>query len=330
MKKSINVKNLNNNMVGLNFNPDSCIFITSQAVNANQFNPSVPDTGNLTTHNLLFDTDSQTLIWVDTKTNLIVQEVGTGTNGWVCDDFVTNAANAPGQSIVFATSVANGGNVASTPTNLDALDVNGTVNKSRYGLQTMSIPASGAISRSHMQSPTNTRFQIQPTTVVGFGADIAFNGGQIDFANDPVYQHVGFLNAGATSPNQGAYIRPPYVGETDFYKYCLTYFDSGTSTPVRLTFDSPVPYDPTNNRFLSFFILVDAPNDSITYTIKENGNTHKFTINDVQATYPDMWSGSIINMMYVGVSRVSLPAVSAVRSIVVDKVYRYIKPNYNY
>ena len=316
-------------MVGLNFNPDSCIFITSQAVNANQFNPSVPDTGNLTTHNLLFDTDSQTLIWVDTKTNLIVQEVGTGTNGWVCDDLVTALPNTPGQSIVFATSVASGGSQATTPTNLNVPDVNGIVNKSRYGLQTTSI-STAANARSNMSTNVNTRFQIQPTTVVGFGADVAFNGGQIDFPNDPVYMTVGFANAGTTAPTQGAYIRPPYVGETNFYKYCLTYFDSGTSTPVRLTFDSPVAYDPTNFRFLSVFILVDAPNDSITYTIKENGNTHKYTINDVLATYPDMWSGSIINTMIISAARIGAPILGIARSIVTDKVYRYIKPNYNY
>lgn len=61
-------------MIGVPFNPDTCIFLSSQALNSNQFNPSVPDAGNITTHNLLFDTVNNSLIWVDTKTNLIVQE----------------------------------------------------------------------------------------------------------------------------------------------------------------------------------------------------------------------------------------------------------------
>ena len=61
-------------MIGIPFNPNNCIFITSQALNANQFDPNVPDTGNLTTHNLLFDTVNNSLIWVNTKTNIIVQE----------------------------------------------------------------------------------------------------------------------------------------------------------------------------------------------------------------------------------------------------------------
>lgn len=254
---------------------------------------------------------------------------GVITDGWQQDDLVTNAPNTPGESIIFATSVASGGSVAASPTNLNVQDVNGVVLKSRYGLETLSITAA-ASARSNMQTPTTTRFPVQSSTVIGFGADLAFNGGQIDFTNDPVYQHVGFLNSGATAPTQGVYIRPPYVGETSFYKYCLTYFNSGTGLPVRLAFDSPVAYDSANNRFLNVFVLIDSPNDSVTYTIKENGNTHSFTINNVLATYPDMWSGSIINMMHIGVARVGTPVAGVAMSIVVDKVYRYIKPNYNY
>ncbi len=68
-------------MIGIPFNPNNCIFIASQALNANQFDPDVPDTGNLTTHNLLFDTVNNSLIWVNTKTNIIVQETSGGGAG---------------------------------------------------------------------------------------------------------------------------------------------------------------------------------------------------------------------------------------------------------
>jgi hypothetical protein len=61
-------------MIGVPFNPNNCIFIANQALNSNQFDPNVPDTGNLTTHTLLFDTVNNSLIWVNTKTNIIVQE----------------------------------------------------------------------------------------------------------------------------------------------------------------------------------------------------------------------------------------------------------------
>jgi hypothetical protein len=65
-------------MIGGSYNPNDCIFIASQALNANQFNDNVPDTGNLTTHNLLWDTINEALIWVNTKTNLIVFEITGG------------------------------------------------------------------------------------------------------------------------------------------------------------------------------------------------------------------------------------------------------------
>jgi hypothetical protein len=63
-------------MIGTVFNPSNCCFLSSQALNSNQFDPNVPDTGNLTTHNLLWDFVANTFIWVDTKTNLIVKELG--------------------------------------------------------------------------------------------------------------------------------------------------------------------------------------------------------------------------------------------------------------
>lgn len=65
-------------MIGIPYNPDNCIFIASQSLNANQFNDNVPNAGNLTTHNLLWDVVNNTIIWVDTKTNLIVYEITSG------------------------------------------------------------------------------------------------------------------------------------------------------------------------------------------------------------------------------------------------------------
>src|ERR1700741_3461039 len=70
-------------MIGVPYNPDVTIFLLSQSLNASQFNPNVPDAGNFTVHNLLFDTAAKTLIWVDTATNLIVQETAAGGGGGV-------------------------------------------------------------------------------------------------------------------------------------------------------------------------------------------------------------------------------------------------------
>ena len=65
-------------MIGAPFNPANCAFIASQSLNANQFDPSVPDTGNTTIHNLLWDFVANKLYWVDAKTNLIKQELAAG------------------------------------------------------------------------------------------------------------------------------------------------------------------------------------------------------------------------------------------------------------
>lgn len=84
-------------MIGVPFNPDTCIFLASQALNANQFDPNVPDSGNLTTHNLLFDTVNNSLIWVNTKTNIIVQETSGGGAGVTYEHVKVNlVANGTG------------------------------------------------------------------------------------------------------------------------------------------------------------------------------------------------------------------------------------------
>ena len=67
-------------MIGQPFNPDECCFLLSQSLNANQFNPNVPDTENLIPHNLLWNFVENKLQWINAKDNLIVQELGAGTS----------------------------------------------------------------------------------------------------------------------------------------------------------------------------------------------------------------------------------------------------------
>jgi len=85
-------------MIGVPYNPNNCIFIASQALNADQFNQSVPDAGNITTHNLLFDVVNSSLIWVDTKTNLIVFEIegSTGSSGWLFNGNIVGSLKSIG------------------------------------------------------------------------------------------------------------------------------------------------------------------------------------------------------------------------------------------
>ena len=65
-------------MIGVPFNPNNCVFISSMAVNADQFDNVVPDANNNVPCNLLWDFVANSLIWVNTKTNLILRELSTG------------------------------------------------------------------------------------------------------------------------------------------------------------------------------------------------------------------------------------------------------------
>lgn len=68
-------------MIGQPFNPNNCCFIANQALNANQFDPNVPDSGNNMVCVLMWDFVANTLIWVDAKTNLILRELAGGGGG---------------------------------------------------------------------------------------------------------------------------------------------------------------------------------------------------------------------------------------------------------
>jgi hypothetical protein len=84
-------------MIGAPYNPDNCIFLASQALNADQFDPHVPNAGNVTTHNLLWDTANSSLIWVDTKTNLIIFEIQGSVGGdWLFNGNVVGSLKSIG------------------------------------------------------------------------------------------------------------------------------------------------------------------------------------------------------------------------------------------
>lgn len=77
-------------MIGVPFNPANCAFIASMALNANQFNGSVPDSKNIIPCNLLWDFVANSFIWVNTTNNIILRELaGAGAGG-----AITNEASA--------------------------------------------------------------------------------------------------------------------------------------------------------------------------------------------------------------------------------------------
>lgn len=63
-------------MIGQPYNPDQCAFLLNQALNANLFNPNVPDASNNTNHIVLWNFIESKLLWVNTITNLIESEIG--------------------------------------------------------------------------------------------------------------------------------------------------------------------------------------------------------------------------------------------------------------
>lgn len=112
-------------MIGAVYNPDNCIFITQQALNANQFNSNVPYSSNRVIHNLLWDAVNNALYWVDTTTNEIVLEIMSGRLPYAND---TGVADAIQVSIPGLTTLSPGYvfevNVAATNTGPTTLQIN--------------------------------------------------------------------------------------------------------------------------------------------------------------------------------------------------------------
>ena len=82
-------------MIGQPFNPNNCCFIANQALNANQFDPNVPDSGNTLVCNLLWDFVANSFIWVDARTNLILRELVGGAVGPTGATGATGPAGGP-------------------------------------------------------------------------------------------------------------------------------------------------------------------------------------------------------------------------------------------
>lgn len=87
-------------MVGQPYNPDNCVFVSSQTLNANQFNGNVPFSTNNTTHNILWDFVEKKLYWVNTLTNLIESEIGGSSLPTNVGNLVINETSEPQSTLV--------------------------------------------------------------------------------------------------------------------------------------------------------------------------------------------------------------------------------------
>jgi len=61
-------------MIGQTYNPDKCVFIANQSLNANQVR-SVAGNSNSTTHIVLWNLEENKLLWVNTKNNIVENEI---------------------------------------------------------------------------------------------------------------------------------------------------------------------------------------------------------------------------------------------------------------
>ena len=107
-------------MVGVAFNPNNCVFLANQALNAGQFNSNVPDSANTTVHTVLWDFIAGKIYWVDAKTNIIQYEIPSVIDGNLFADiaylgvdeggynFKVNATGGRGNSILTVNTLVGG------------------------------------------------------------------------------------------------------------------------------------------------------------------------------------------------------------------------------
>lgn len=128
---------------------------------------------------LFYKNNSGNNDWINVAYNVLEE--------WEQEKFVIiTSATILGQVIQLTPSVAAGGTVNVSPTNLYTPDINSVINKSRQGVLTIAV-TTAISSRAQAVTPNIINFIMNTDSVFGFGGDVAFNGGQIDFSVDLLY-----------------------------------------------------------------------------------------------------------------------------------------------
>ncbi len=229
----------------------------------------------------------------------------------IIEDFVG------GSSVLLGLSVASAsGGSSSTEVPEQQANWNGLISYPRFGQVSCRINTASS-SRSTLSSPVNFRLYPQARFKISFEFSIV--GGQIDFANDPVLLCIGFIdNFAVTNPTNGFYMRPPRTGETNFLKYVIRIASAES------VFDTTIPYDSTNRRFINCSIEWDGTN--MIFTGKDDSITSINTVSNFLTTYPTL---STLNFAYGGYNgRNGNPIVGVSRNLNIDKITQYIKNNY--
>ncbi|MCU0436731.1 MAG: hypothetical protein MUC49_02380 [Raineya sp.] len=234
---------------------------------------------------------------------------------WQIEDFLqSNVGNA----IVFSSFVVSGGSL-STEIPENQPNWNNTTSKARLGQSSIRI-TNGNNSGSAIATALN--FRLFNSIEFGYFAELAIAlGGQIDFANDPILQAVGFFdNFNVANLANGVGFRPPRVGETLFLKYIVRV------AGVETVFDTSIPYDSGNRKYVKVGIFWDGINNSFVLIATDGTTLSTNAITNFSATYPTL----ITLPLAFGVfnRRNGAGAVPLARTINVDRVEKYYKSVY--
>lgn len=232
------------------------------------------------------------------------------------EDFINSTT---GVTITLTYSGASGGtNPSEIPETIQSW--NGSTAIMRMGASSVRINTANN-SRSSLYSGTN--YRCHSTAGFGFGADIGFTGGQVDFTNDPTLMAWGFLdNFNTNTPTNGFFFRPPRLGESNFLKAVIRVAGSDAN------FDTTINYDSAHRRYVSGYVEFNGVKNSVIFTASDGATTSTITIADFLTTYPTF---SALQLGY-GVANIrnGNPNAGVARNMNVDKILQYIKNNYYY
>ena len=228
------------------------------------------------------------------------------------EDFLQSAT---GNIIPMTSTVASGGSLA-TEIPENQANWGGGANYSRFGQASVRI-SNGANSRSALYTSPN--FRLYPSANFQFMQELSFVSSSIDFINDPVLAFWGFSDSFVGNPPaNGIYFRCPRTSETQFLKYVIRIAN------VESIFNTTMPYDSTNRRFLRTSIQWNGTD--MIFKSTNNVSLYEYTIPNFLSTYPSLGT---LNMSYgTYMARNGSGAVALSRNINIDRVERRINPTY--
>jgi hypothetical protein len=227
------------------------------------------------------------------------------------EDYVNTGT---GTKIPGTSSVSAGGTVSATQSYLGS-NWNSAATKFRPGASNISI-TSAASSRAGLGTAASYRVSTAQGSDFSFGSELAFTSSSVITASDDVFIGWGLLTSVAAYPSaaSGVYFRVPTSTETAFLKYAVRI--AGVESP----FDTTIPYDSTDDRFVKTQITYTSANNTLTFYATDGTNESTSTIATASTTYPTLAAVSMV-MGYL-VARNGTTVTPLARTISVDKSFR--------